>query len=170
MLPARVESFARFAERAPRGTVLVPTGDVRRTYGRNPYAGYDSTRVPFLYRGEFPKGIALLAYVLAVGKKVWALDLIRKLKLIEDGDLVITWEPGQNSALDRATISKSRDSATSPSSGAPGMGWWTRCTTSPSPSWPTPSSRTPRFSASARDSGLFAAPRGACTRRWNPPP
>ena len=109
MLPARVESFARFAERAPRGKVLVPTGDVRRAYGRNPYAGYDSNPVPFLYRGEFPKGIAPLAYVLVVGQKVWALDLIRKLKRIEDGDLVITWEPGQNSALDRATIAESRD-------------------------------------------------------------
>ena len=109
MLPARVESFARFAERAPRGKVLVPTGDVSRAYGRNPYAGYDSNPVPFLYRGEFPEGIAPLAYVLVVGKKVWALDLIRKLKRIEDGDLVITWEPGQNSALDRATIAESRD-------------------------------------------------------------
>ncbi len=109
MLPARVESFARFAERAPRGKVLVPTGDVRRAYGRNPYTGYDSSERPFLYRGEYPEGIVPLAYVLVVGKKVWALDLIRKLKRIEDGDLVIIWEPGQNSALDRATIAESRD-------------------------------------------------------------
>ena len=28
---------------------------------------------------------------------------------IEDGDLVITWAPGQNSALDRGTIAESRD-------------------------------------------------------------
>ena len=109
MLPARVESFARFAKRAPAGKVLVPTGDVNRPDGSNPYRGYDSSGRPFLYQGEFPKGIAPLAYVLVVGKKAWALDLIRKRKRIEDGDLVITWAPGQNSALDRGTIAESRD-------------------------------------------------------------
>lgn len=108
-LPARVESFARFAARAPGGKVLVPTGDVRRPYGTNPYAGYDSASRPFLYQGDLPKGIAPMAYVLAVGDEAWSLDLIRREKRIEKGELIITWEPGQASALDASDIFAGRD-------------------------------------------------------------
>lgn len=46
MVPARLESFKNFAERAPDGTVLV--GDAARPYGRNPYENYDSSSRPFL--------------------------------------------------------------------------------------------------------------------------
>jgi hypothetical protein len=109
MLPARVESFSRFAARAPDGKVLVPTGDVRRDYGRNPYAGYDRATEPFLYRGDLPKDIPAMAYVLAVGDEAWTLDLLRRKGRIEAGELVITWESGQNSALDTAEIARGRD-------------------------------------------------------------
>ncbi len=108
-LPARVESFERFAARAPKGKVLVPTGDVHRAYGINPYVGYDTAPAPFLYDGDFPKGIAPLAYVLAVGNEAWSLDLIRREGRIEKGDLVITWQPGQASALDKEEIFRGRD-------------------------------------------------------------
>jgi len=109
MLPARVESFARFRDRAPGGKVLVPTGDVSRSYGTNPYRGYDTSPRPFLYSGELPKGIAPLAYVLAVGDQAWTLDRLRREKRIAAGDLVITWTPGRNSALDHYRIDKGRD-------------------------------------------------------------
>jgi len=109
MLPARVESFERFAARAPDGKVLIPTGDVGRPYGVNPYVGYDTAPRLFLYDGEFPKGIAPLAYVLAVGNEAWSLDLLRREKRIEKDDLVITWEAGQASALDREEIFRGRD-------------------------------------------------------------
>ena len=108
-LPARVESFARFAARAPGGKVLIPTGDVARPYGTNPYDGYDSASRPFLYQGDLPKGIAPMAYVLAVGDEAWSLDLIRREKRIEKGDLIITWEAGQASALDTPDIFAGRD-------------------------------------------------------------
>ncbi len=86
-----------------------PPGGFFRSYGRNAYAGYDSARWPFLYRGDAPEGLAPLAYVLAVGDKAWSLDYPREDGRIEDGELIITWEPGQNSALDTATISEGRD-------------------------------------------------------------
>jgi hypothetical protein len=35
--------------------------------------------------------------------------LLRQRRRIEHGDLVITWEPGQNSALDTAIIADGRD-------------------------------------------------------------
>ena len=109
MIPVRVESFARFRERHPDGMVQKSAGGFFRSYGRNPYAGYDSARWPFLYRGNAPEGLAPLAYVLAVGDKAWSLDYLRENGRTEDGELIITWEPGQNSALDAAKISEGRD-------------------------------------------------------------
>ena len=108
MLPARVESFATFRERGG-GKVLVPTNPNLRPYGMNPYAGYDRAPRPFLYRGGYPEGIEPMAYVVAVGKDAWPLDLLRKAGTIEAGDLRLTWRPGQNSALDSAEIAKGRD-------------------------------------------------------------
>ena len=70
-----------------------------RRYGKNPYEGYDSLSQPFLYRGELPDGIPPLARVVTVGKEAWALSLVRERKRITMGDVVITWEPGQASAL-----------------------------------------------------------------------
>jgi hypothetical protein len=36
-------------------------------------------------------------------------DLLKKQKRVEKGDLVISWEPGQNSALDTSDIAEGRD-------------------------------------------------------------
>ncbi len=108
-LPARVESFARYRERFPEGLVQKRPFSFRRGYGRNPYKGYDTAKRPFLFRGDSPDGIAPLAYVVAVGDEAWSLDLLRTERRIEKGDLVITWEPGQNSALDARQIANGRD-------------------------------------------------------------
>jgi hypothetical protein len=110
MLPARLESFASFKRRAPAGLVLVPTAEGTRPYGRNPYVGYDSSARPFLYRGALPKGIAPLARVVSVGERAWSLDLLRARQRIETDDgLVITWTPGQASALDAETVAGGAD-------------------------------------------------------------
>ncbi len=109
MLPSRIESFARFAKRFPKGKVLVPAFSFMRGFGANPYVGYDTSPRPFLYRGPLPNGIPALARVVAVGAEAWSLALLRKKKKIVKGDLVLTWEKGQNSALDSRDISKGRD-------------------------------------------------------------
>ena len=109
MLPARVESIARFRARHPHGRVLVPTDPDLRPYGSNPYRGYDTAAQPFLYRGEMPEGIAPLAYVVKVGDRAWSLDLLKEKGRIEAGDLVLTWAAGRNSALDRQKIAEGRD-------------------------------------------------------------
>ncbi len=117
-LPVRVESFARFKQRVAGGTgdsgdsgatVLVPNRGSGRSYGINPYANYDSAARPFLYRGEMPANIAPLARVVVVGKEAWSLALVRDKGRLEQGDLVISWEPGQNSALDASVIARGRD-------------------------------------------------------------
>ena len=112
-LPSRVESFARFKERtgaeSAEAQVLVPQREGARSYGTNPYAGYDSSARPFLYRGDLPEGIAPLARVIVVDGEAWSLDLIRDSGRYRRGDLVITWDAGQNSALDSGTIAEGRD-------------------------------------------------------------
>lgn len=109
MLPSRLESWERFVARHPEGVVLVPNDENIRSYGQNPYDGYDTSATPFLYRGEMPDGIEPMARVVAVGERAWSMSLLRANGKIESDDLVLTWEAGQNSALDHRTISKGRD-------------------------------------------------------------
>ena len=108
MLPSRQESFARFRARAPNGKVLVSNQPFRR-YGINPYVRYDSAQFPFLFRGELPDGIAPMVRVVAVGGEAWSLPLLRRKGKIIQGDLVLSWEAGQNSALDTRVIRRGRD-------------------------------------------------------------
>ncbi len=111
-MPARLESFANFKKRAPNGLVQVPSVAGMRRYGANPYGGYDSSARPFLYRGEMPKNVAPLSRVVAIEgeSRAWALDYLRNKRRVElDGGLVITWEPGQNSALDSGVIAEGAD-------------------------------------------------------------
>jgi Protein of unknown function (DUF3179) len=115
ILPSRLESFARFRERHPDGRVLVPNNPAARNYGANPYVGYDATgRRPFLYDGTLPEGIEPMERVVAVetaaGRhEAWALSLLRRQGRIEHGDLVLKWEAGQASALDKSSVAAGRD-------------------------------------------------------------
>jgi hypothetical protein len=111
MIPARLESFATFKQRAPGGKVQVP-GAAIRAYGQNPYVNYDSLAQPFLYIGRLPNEIAPLARVVRVGEQAWSLDLVRRQGEILAGDLRLTWRPGQASALDTATIADGADVGT----------------------------------------------------------
>jgi hypothetical protein len=108
-LPARIESFAKFRERAPAGRVLTPGISFVRSYGRNPYEGYDSLSTPWLYRGDLPDGIPPLARVVTVDGEAWSLTLLRDAGTIRWGDMVMTWTAGQASALDTATIAEGAD-------------------------------------------------------------
>ncbi|MEM8647882.1 MAG: DUF3179 domain-containing (seleno)protein, partial [Pseudomonadota bacterium] len=104
---------ANFKARFPDGKVLVPNNEGMRAYGRNPYAGYDSSKSPFLYRGDMPEGIEPMARVVAYrvdGKlQALALSLLAKQERMEVGDVVFTWTKGQNSALDTRAIREGRD-------------------------------------------------------------
>ena len=77
----------------------MPTFPGSRPYGANPYAGYDTSGFPFLYEGEVPQGIAPLARVVVVEGQAWSLALLREKGSITSGDLMLTWMPGQRSAL-----------------------------------------------------------------------
>jgi hypothetical protein len=115
LVPSRLESFDRFRHRFPEGQVLVPSNPNARNYGRNPYVGYDATgKKPFLYDGSLPKGIEPMERVVAVetapGRhEAWALALLQRRGTIQGADLLIQWQLGQASALDKASIPAGRD-------------------------------------------------------------
>lgn len=109
MLPSRLESWERFKTNAPDGFVLVPNNPSSRPYGANPYVGYEGGKVPFLYRGPFPRGIRPMQRVVVVGEKAWSLALLKKQGLISGGDLQLEWIEGQSSALDRNSVHAGRD-------------------------------------------------------------
>jgi len=108
-IPIRMEAFERFAARHPDGQVLIPNDERARRYGQNPYAGYDSSNWPFLFRGEFEDDISPLARVVAIGDQAWSLDYVHSAGRLEVGDLVIAWEAGQNSGLDARQIDQGSD-------------------------------------------------------------
>jgi len=112
-VPARLESFELFAKANPKGRVLVPDNPNIRSYGTNPYVGYDLAPNPFLFRGELPTDIEPMARVVMVesdGKSVAvSLSHLRKVKKVQFGDIEISWVEGQNSALETRDITKGRD-------------------------------------------------------------
>ena len=113
-IPARLESFAKFKARHAKGKVLTPANRRIRQYGYNPYVGYDSRKAPYpLFRGDLPTDINPMARVVVVkskGKSVGVtMDLVRKSGPVKVDDITISWEKGQNSALDASSIGKGKD-------------------------------------------------------------
>jgi hypothetical protein len=81
-----------------------------RRYGANPYAAYDSSERPFLYRGEDPPhGIHPLARLVRVGDRAWPLERLRAAGELREGGVVLTWAAGQASALDAREIGAGRE-------------------------------------------------------------
>ncbi|SMY09692.1 DUF3179 domain-containing protein [Flavimaricola marinus] len=110
MLPGWLEGWSSFKERNPNGLVMNQPVGFNRDYGRNPYGGYDSSARPFLYRGEMPPhGIPPLARVVRVGDRAWPLSLLSSAGEISAAGLTLSWEAGQASALDDATIGDGRE-------------------------------------------------------------
>lgn len=109
VLASRLESFSDFKNRAPNGQVLVPNDPEFRDYSRNPYVGYDSSALPFLFKGKLPKKLTPMMRVIAVEGSAVSLPLLSEQQRITKGDLVFTWHEGQNSVLDTSNIGQGRD-------------------------------------------------------------
>jgi hypothetical protein len=109
MVPSRMESLARFRERAPNGKLLVSRTHYR-SYGINPYVRYDSRKAPYpFFTGEMPAGVPAMMRVVLLDGEAWTLTLIRSKGSVKKGDVEISWAAGQNSALDTRRISDGRD-------------------------------------------------------------
>lgn len=115
-LPARLESLARFRERAPDGQVMIPADVMRQPYGETPYFDMDSlwdtqsrTMVRERYPSDLPDGISPLTRVVAVGDRAWSVDFVRARGRVEADGLILTWDAGQNSIHDSPWIPAGRD-------------------------------------------------------------
>jgi len=109
MLPSRVESLTLFKSRFPGGQILLPAAEMTQVYF-NPYENYDGRNRPYpFFTGDLPQDIEPMARVVAVGDKAWSLRSLSRKGRIEDGDIVISWTAGQNSAVDARDISRGRD-------------------------------------------------------------
>ncbi|MBV0912967.1 DUF3179 domain-containing protein [Anianabacter salinae] len=108
-LPAWMESWEAFRTRNPNGLVMDQPA-FPRSYGANPYVGYDGSSRPFLYSGETPPhGIEPLARVVRVGARAWPLTRLSEAGAITEAGVTITWEAGQASALDTREIAAGRE-------------------------------------------------------------
>ncbi len=108
-LPGWMESWGAYRTRNPGGLVM-DEPNWPRSYGRNPYAGYDRLARPFLYTGELPPhGIEPLSRVVRVGNRAWPLERVAKAGELTEAGVTISWSSGQASALDTGQIAKGRD-------------------------------------------------------------
>ena len=110
--PSRLMSLDLFKQEYPDGKMLLP--DPRRIsqLGRNPYAGYDRTPQPFLFKGEMPEDInGMVRVILIQGDEPFAVALPRlsEDKSFSKNGLSFSWSAGQASALDTSRISDGRD-------------------------------------------------------------
>ncbi len=110
IIPVRVESFDLFKGRFPGGSVMQIPAEFARSYGQNPYTGYDSLQRPPLFLGTTTTNAPPLSYVVAVGDRAWSLDLLRENgRIITEDGLILEWTPGQTSVLDTLRISDGRE-------------------------------------------------------------
>lgn len=109
VIPSRLESYKKFRDRFPDGKVLIPNDPSARDYGANPYAGYDRSPLPFLFKGLTPKGVSPMMRVVAINDVAFTLPLIQSQGTVQHAQLKISWESGQRSALDDSRINKGAD-------------------------------------------------------------
>ena len=120
--PANIVSWQDFRERYPDADVLSRDTGYSRSYGRNPYAGYDDiNNRPFLYRGpRTPEELPPMARVLTVDLPEEAVaypyETLETERVINDTvaqtPITLFWQPGTASALDSGSIADGRDVGT----------------------------------------------------------
>jgi len=119
---AQILSFADWSAANPDGLVLSTDTGTTRSYGQNPYVGYDSGDDPFLFSGEADERLPALERVLGYrgDGQIVAFPYSALRELAEGGwaavnavvgeiELAVFWKRGTTSALDAAAIAGSRD-------------------------------------------------------------
>jgi hypothetical protein len=122
-LPSSIVSFADFQAAYPDGVVLSRETGYQRSYGRNPYAGYDRIgQSPFLFDGETDARLAAMERVVTValtgpsGETVdvaYPLSILADVGIINDAqaghNLVVFHASGTSSALGASVIADGAD-------------------------------------------------------------
>ena len=117
-LPAPLISWSDYKAANPQGQVLSRDTGFRRSYGENPYVGYDrADNPPFLFRGDLDGRLLPKERVAAVkigdAAAAFPFSLLEKERVVDyvvgNRDLVVFFKPGTRSALDDLLIGDSRE-------------------------------------------------------------
>jgi hypothetical protein len=118
MLPAQIVSFADFKAAFPNGLVLSRDTGFQRSYGSNPYTGYDNVNSsPFLFNGVADHRLPPMERVVTVELNsddvAYPFDALMQRGVVADTvgatPIVVLWTAGTSSALDQRAIASSRD-------------------------------------------------------------
>jgi hypothetical protein len=122
LLPSAIISWDDFKSKYPDGQVLSIETGFSRSYGRNPYPGYDNVNsLPFAFTGVYDGQLPAMARVVGILLEdvqggAFSLDLLRENKVVNEtvGEIpiVIFWKAGTASAVDSRNISEGRDVGT----------------------------------------------------------
>jgi hypothetical protein len=117
--PAAIIAWSDFKAAHPNGQVLSRDTGFTRSYGTNPYTGYDDVNSsPFLYQGpQTPGTLPPVARVLTIdlgGEAVaYPYAVLQQVRVVNDTvggtDVVVLWAAGTASALDASTVPGGRD-------------------------------------------------------------
>jgi hypothetical protein len=115
-------SWESFRSGYPNGVVLSRDTGFTRSYGANPYIGYDdANNPPFLYRGPAaPGALPPVARVLTIDLQsesiAYPYAVLENIRVVNDTvagqEIAVFWEPGTASALDAPSIAGGRDIGT----------------------------------------------------------
>ena len=121
-LPATIVAWEVLKETHPEADVLSRETGFPRSYGFNPYEGYDDVdESPFLFRGpRTPGQLPAMARVITIdlnGEAVaYPFTELEKVHVINDAvggtPVVVFWQAGTASALDSGVIAQGRDVGT----------------------------------------------------------
>ena len=118
ILPATLTAWQDFRDTYPDALVLSLDTGYRRSYGANPYAGYDEVgRSPFLFFGREDDRLLPMERVAAVTvgdeSAAFPFSFLEAERVAHHSlggkDLVIFFKPGARSALDQHSIADSRE-------------------------------------------------------------
>ncbi len=117
MISAPLISFGRFKLQHPDAKVLSRETGYRRSYGDNPYAGYDDLKSkPFLYKGALPKMVQPMEHLVTVminGEPVaYPYSFLGKRPVVNDKvggvPIVVFYEKSTGTALGRRKLSRGK--------------------------------------------------------------
>jgi len=121
ILPSQIISFEQFREAYPNGKVLSRETGHERSYGENPYAGYDNINNSPFFIDDPPDGrLKPIEKVIGVRldnkQRAYPYSVTRKEKIINDSinekPIAIFHTEGARSAMDASKMSQSREDGT----------------------------------------------------------
>ncbi len=119
-ISAPTVSWTTFKQQHPDGRVLSRDTGFERSYGNNPYAGYDNPRggpMRRFFRGKPDERLPAMERVVAVQRgpasAAYPFSVLEKKQVIndmvDDHPVVVFWAPGTASAVDAGEIAAGRD-------------------------------------------------------------